>query len=180
MRNFPFLSEIVRAVLPSLWTVGFHCDTLLRYGSAIYKLPWEGDCFNPQCFTPTPTMWHEDFANFSWVCQPSSASENCPVGSPSEILLRLQGFSGHKEHIESNALVFHAKRCLQAVLEKNHRLSSRGCSLVCAMLFHAISFLYIFQHKRRVVQPYVSAIFMESKMHFPNSLRGVVVTQFQN
>lgn len=123
MRNFPFLSEIVRAVLPSLWTVGFHCDTLLRYGSAIYKLPWpEGDCFNPQCFTPTPTMWHEDFANFSWVCQPSSASENCPVGSPSEILLRLQGFcicsSGHKEHIESNALVFHAKRCLQAVLEK--------------------------------------------------------------
>ena len=89
-----------------------HLRTPLAWGTLLQPVVLHSNNYN--------VAWR--LCHFSWVCQPSLASENCPVGSPSEILLKLQGFcicsSGHKEHIASNALVLHAKRCLQAVLEK--------------------------------------------------------------
>lgn len=114
------LSEIVWAVLPSLWTVGFHCDILCDMVLPSTNSIGVRDTASTRLHSNNYNVaWR--LCHFSWVCQPSLASENCPVGSPSEILLKLQGFcicsSGHKEHIASNALVLHAKRCLQAVLE---------------------------------------------------------------
>ena len=90
-----------------------HLRTPLAWGTLLQPVVLHSNNYN--------VAWR--LCHFSWVCQPSLSSENCPVGSPSEILLlKLQGFcicsSGHKEHIASNALVLHAKRCLQAVLEK--------------------------------------------------------------
>lgn len=89
-----------------------HLRTPLAWGTLVQPVVLHSNNYN--------VAWR--LCHFSWVCQPSLASENCPVGSPSEILLKLQGFcicsSGHKEHIASNALVLRAKRCLQAVLEK--------------------------------------------------------------
>ena len=152
-----------------------HLRTPLAWGTLLQPVVLHSNNYN--------VAWR--LCHFSWVCQPSLASENCPVGSPSEILLlKLQGFcicsSGHKEHIASNALVLHAKCCLQAVLEKAVGSVARGCSLVCAMLFHAISFLYFKINKRMVVQPCVSCYFSwkaKCNFYFTEEVSGDPVSE---
>ena len=62
---------------------------------------------------------------------------------------------------------------------KSRRLGSRGCSLVCAMLFHAISFLY-FKIKGWLSSLVFHAIFHGKPNAISTSLRRLVVTQFQN